>query len=145
MNLLLNELKKRVFPVIPSVIRLGVIVSAAIVAAVVSVQAASVSFSDNFTPAASPEWNNYAGNWTASNGQYYAQVPNNAPSTYTGLPYELTNFSLTVTVNNLGDSGTSARTSPVAGLIVSKVFPETLSTHLLSIRILVSRIPPRVN
>lgn len=67
--------------------------------------AATVSFSDSFTPTASPLWNNYAGNWTASNGQYYAQTPNNNPSTYSGLPYELTNYTLTVTVNNLGDGG----------------------------------------
>ena len=64
--------------------------------------AATITFTDNFTPSASPLWNNFAGNWTASGGMYFAQIPNNNPPTFTGLPYDLTDLTLSVTVNNLG-------------------------------------------
>ncbi|MDQ2842493.1 MAG: hypothetical protein M3Y72_15890 [Acidobacteriota bacterium] len=73
-------------------------------AAALPASAATVSFSDNFTPSPSPLWNNYAGNWTDTSGQYYAQAPNNNPSTYSGLPYQVTDYTLTVTLNNLGDA-----------------------------------------
>jgi hypothetical protein len=65
--------------------------------------ASTVSFSDNFTPTASSQWNDYAGNWTTSSGTYYAQTANNDPYTITALPYDVTNYSLTVTVNDEGD------------------------------------------
>jgi len=67
--------------------------------------AGTITFTDNFTPSASPLWNNLAGNWATSGGTYFAQVPNNNPLTFTGLPFDLTNFTVTVTVNNLGDGG----------------------------------------
>jgi hypothetical protein len=56
-----------------------------------------IVFGDNFAKGPSPLWNNYDGLWTANGGQYYAQVPNYEPLTYTGLPFVLTNFTLTVT------------------------------------------------
>jgi len=58
------------------------------------------TFTDNFSPP-SPLWSNSVGNWTASNGNYFAQSPNNNPVTYSGLPYVFTNSNLvlTVTVN----------------------------------------------
>ena len=67
--------------------------------------ATPVSFTDTFTPAASAQWNNYTGNWTATGGQYAAQVPNNNPLAVSQLPYDVTDASVTVTVNNLGDGG----------------------------------------
>lgn len=71
-------------------------------------RAASLSFSDDFTPVASPLWSDSSGNWTASNGDYYAQVPNNNPMADTSLPFDFTNnLQLTVTVNALGDAGIS--------------------------------------
>lgn len=100
-----NTFKKAAFSSFASAARLGAIISAVFLASGLSSKAATVSFTDNFTPSASPLWNNYAGNWATSNGQYYAQQPNNSPSTFTGLPYELTNYTLTVTINNLGDAG----------------------------------------
>ena len=63
-----------------------------------------VTFTDNFTPAASELWNSYSGNWSASAGQYSAQVPNDAPLTFTGLPFVLTDYTLTVTTV-IGDGG----------------------------------------
>jgi hypothetical protein len=74
-------------------------------AALLAQQPASrIIFTDNFTPGPSPLWNNYAGLWTASGGQYHAQVPNNTPLTYTGLPFILADYTLTVTMVD-GDGG----------------------------------------
>jgi hypothetical protein len=66
-----------------------------------------VKFSDTFSSGPSPLWNNFAGNWIAANGQYTysAQIPNNNPLTYTGLPFDLESFALSVTVNLLADCG----------------------------------------
>lgn len=69
---------------------------------------AVISFGDNFTPNASPLWNNAAGNWTASNGAYFAQSPYPTvpgPGTYSGLPYDLSDLTVTVNVNNTADGG----------------------------------------
>ncbi len=52
--------------------------------------ALAVSFHDDFTPSPSPLWNNYSGNWTASGGMYYPQVPNNNPYAISSLPFDVT-------------------------------------------------------
>ena len=65
----------------------------------------AVTFSDGFVPAPSSLWNNYAGNWTAVDGQYYAQNANNNPLTSTQLPFVMGDFTATVTVDNLTDGG----------------------------------------
>jgi len=67
-------------------------------------QPTRILFTDNFTPGPSALWNNYAGQWTAAGGQYYAQVPTDSPLTYTGLPFVFTDFTLTVTTI-AGDGG----------------------------------------
>jgi hypothetical protein len=67
--------------------------------------AAAITFADNFTPAPSPLWNNYSGNWRASAGTYFAQAPNNNPLTFSGLPFELTDFTVSVTIHSVGDGG----------------------------------------
>jgi hypothetical protein len=71
-----------------------------------TVDAATLTYTDNFSPA-SPLWSNSIGNWTSSGGQYNAQAPSNSPETYSGLPFDFanSNFSLTVTVNGLRDGG----------------------------------------
>jgi len=66
---------------------------------------AGVVFSDNFNAGASPLWGNELGNWTASGGDYFAQSPNNNPPTYSSLPFNLTNFTFDVDINNVGDGG----------------------------------------
>jgi hypothetical protein len=71
--------------------------------------AGAVSFSDNFTPSPSPLWGNNTGNWTASSGDYFAQVPNNNPGAVTLLPFDLTDYTLTTTVNAVGDGGIVVR------------------------------------
>jgi hypothetical protein len=64
-----------------------------------------VLFSDNFTNGASTQWGNEVGNWTSASGVYYSSAPNNAPPTYTSLPYALTDFAFTVTINQISDGG----------------------------------------
>ena len=74
----------------------------------VPASAATISFTDNFSPPSSL-WSNSTGNWTASGGQYVAQQPNNNPGATTVLPFDLTSYTLTVTVNGLGDGGIVVR------------------------------------
>ena len=69
-----------------------------------------VNFSDHFNPP-SLLWNNISGNWTASGGDYHAQQPNNNPFAVTWLPYDLTDFTITVHVNALADGGILLRGS----------------------------------
>jgi hypothetical protein len=73
-----------------------------------------VIFTDNFNPP-SPLWNNASGGWTATNSDYFAQHPNNNPFAATWLPFDLTDFTLTVHVNNLADGGILLRGSGQAG------------------------------
>lgn len=73
-----------------------------------------VNFSDDFSPP-SALWNNASGNWTASGGDYYAQQPNNNPFAVTWLPYDLTDFTITVHVNALADGGILLRGSGLGG------------------------------
>ena len=74
----------------------------------VTASASPVTFTDNFSPPSSL-WSNTTGNWTASGGQYFAQQPNNNPAAVTLLPFDLTGYTLTVTVNGLGDGGIVVR------------------------------------
>ena len=69
-----------------------------------SASAGTINFSDSFNPPSS-QWNNYSGNWTASGGQYYATQASNTPSAVTQLPFNLSDFTVTVTANNLTDGG----------------------------------------
>jgi hypothetical protein len=66
---------------------------------------AQVIFSDNFNSGASAQWGNELGGWFAAGGVYDAAAPNNSPATYTLLPDILTDFSVTVTINNIKDGG----------------------------------------
>jgi hypothetical protein len=81
---------------------LGLLISANVAA-----YAATLTFTDDFSPQASILWSNSTGNWTSSGGRYFAQAPSNNPETYTGLPFDFanSNFSLTVTINALRDEG----------------------------------------
>jgi len=69
---------------------------------------ADVTFTDTFSPP-SVLWSNSSGNWTATSGDYFAQVPNNNPGANTLLPFDLTSYTLTTTVNGLGDGGIVVR------------------------------------
>ena len=65
---------------------------------------ATITFIDTFATRPSPLWNNLNGNWAASDGKYYAQTPNDSPLTYTGLPFDIADYRLTVTTV-VGDGG----------------------------------------
>lgn len=62
-------------------------------------------FTDNFNVGASPDWNNLRGDWIATNGVYYAQVPSNNPLTYTAIPFNLADCSIDVDINAVADGG----------------------------------------
>jgi hypothetical protein len=72
---------------------------------------ACFNFVDTFSPPSSL-WSNLRGGWTASNGEYYASVPSNNPTTHTTLPYDFRDFTLTVTAHHLADGGVWMRTDP---------------------------------
>jgi hypothetical protein len=76
---------------------------------------AQVNFTDNFNSGASPLWGNQAGLWAASSGVYFAQQPSNSPTTYTSLPYMLTDFRADVDINGLQDGGLWLRSSITDG------------------------------
>jgi hypothetical protein len=80
----------------------------ALLASVTSAWAGGVTFTDSFSPP-SALWSNSSGNWTATSGDYFAQVPNNNPGADTLLPFDLTSYTLTTTVNGLGDGGIVVR------------------------------------
>jgi hypothetical protein len=62
-------------------------------------------FTDNFASGPSPLWSNLRGDWVATNGGYFAALPNNNPVTYSAVPFTLADFTLFVDINNVGDGG----------------------------------------
>src|SRR5580658_1935334 len=78
--------------------------------ALTSAWADTVNFTDNFSPPSSL-WNNSTGDWTASEVDYYATVPANQTHAETDLPFNVQDYTLTVTVNSLGDSSIFVRTN----------------------------------
>ncbi|MBI5691226.1 MAG: PEP-CTERM sorting domain-containing protein [Verrucomicrobia bacterium] len=72
---------------------------------------AQVIFTDDFTAGAAPAWGNEVGGWTATGGVYAPTSPNNNPATYSGLPWLLTDFSVSVTIQGLSDGGIWLRSS----------------------------------
>lgn len=66
---------------------------------------AAVIFSDDFNSGASASWSNSSGAWTASGGTYRPTIPRNDPTTYTGLPFQVTDFTISVDSIATGDSG----------------------------------------
>lgn len=72
---------------------------------------AQLIFSDTFAEGPSGLWGNELGGWVAPAGVYFPTAPGNLPPTYTSLPFVLTDFSVTVTVNQLSDGGIWLRSS----------------------------------
>ena len=70
-----------------------------------SVSHAAIVFTDDFTTGASPLWGNESGGWFSSGGAYDAQFPNNAPITYSSLPFDLQDFSIELDITNVQDGG----------------------------------------
>jgi len=88
-------------------LRLGAVAAVAIAATLSAAGQASanLSFSDNFDTGASPAWNNAVGNWNATGGVYGPASPGNYPPTYSGLPFTLTDFTVSVENKFEDDSG----------------------------------------
>ena len=83
---------------------------------VCGVARAQVTFTDNFNAGASPLWGNQSGSWTATGGVYFAQLPSNSPTTYTSLPFSLTDFAADVDITNVQDGGLWLRSSIAGGV-----------------------------
>lgn len=64
---------------------------------------AALLFEDDFDSGPSPLWGNEFGSWGASGGVYDASFP--YPLTYSSLPFDLTDFSIQVDINDIGDGG----------------------------------------
>ena len=97
---------------------LGLIASTILSVATTFARADTV-FSDDFNSgAASPAWGNTLGNWTAADGVYRAQQPNNFPNAHSFVSTfpSLTDFSVTVDVNAARDGGVWLRASDVPGV-----------------------------
>ncbi len=71
----------------------------------------STIFYDNFDSGASSLWGNEVGSWSASGGAYGATSPSSDPLATSTLPFDLTDFSLDVDVNQVGDGGIWLRSS----------------------------------
>jgi len=92
--------------------RLIIAAASLLLATAAPAAASSISFSDSFTGAASAQWSNQGnagdplgGKWTSTNGVYYATLPSNSPTTYSLLPYDLTDFDFFVDMNSASDGG----------------------------------------
>jgi hypothetical protein len=70
-----------------------------------SVAGQTIIFSDNFNSGPSPLWNNLRGDWVGSNGVYFAELPSNSPLTYSAVPFTLTDCSVDLDINGVGDGG----------------------------------------
>jgi hypothetical protein len=95
-------------------VRFGVILVACLTLVLADsdgVKASMVIFSDDFDNGASPLWQNEQGNWFAEGGVYGATEPSTNPLTYSSLPFQLTSFSVEVSINDIGDGGIWLRSS----------------------------------
>src|SRR6266567_122783 len=93
-------------------------VIAAIVLGAALFSRAAVVFSDNFDSGASSLWGNESGSWSVSGGVYAATAPNNVPSAFSSLPFNLTNFFVDVDINGVTDGGIWLRSAPAPGTAV---------------------------
>ncbi len=68
------------------------------------ISAAAWIFEDNFDNGVSPLWGNEVGAWSVNNGHYDASsIIFFGPLTYSSLPFNLTDFSVEVKVDRIGD------------------------------------------
>jgi hypothetical protein len=69
-------------------------------------------FTDDFSSAASAQWGDEAGSWyVTASGAYDSTYPNNSPCTYSSLPYDLTDFTISLSVNDVTDGGVWLRST----------------------------------
>lgn len=96
----------------------------AVLCLVTTTHAASV-FNDDFDTGASGLWGNEVGNWSDAGGVYRATAPHNLPAAYSSLPFDLSDFTVSVDINNVDDGGiwlrsqhTGAGQSGVEGVLL---------------------------
>jgi hypothetical protein len=97
----------------------AVLVAFLTLSATTTAHADTVFFDDfNSVSGASLAWSNTSGNWTAADGVYRAQQPNNFPNAHSFVSTfpSLTDFSVTVDVNAARDGGVWLRASDVPGV-----------------------------
>ena len=77
-------------------------------------------FNDNFDTGASPLWGNESGSWSDSSGVYRASVPDNFPNAHSSLPFNLTDFSVELNINDVADGGVWLRSEAAAGTTIGR-------------------------
>jgi hypothetical protein len=84
------------------------------------ISAAAWIFEDNFDNGVSPLWGNEVGSWSVNNGHYDASsIIFFGPLTYSSLPFNLTDFSVELKVDRIGDGGIWLRSSdPQNGVLL---------------------------
>ncbi len=73
---------------------------------------AGVIFSDNFDTGASVQWGNEFGSWGDVGGVYSAGSGSNFPNSHSSLPFNLTDFTIEVDINDVEDGGIWLRSAP---------------------------------
>jgi hypothetical protein len=64
-----------------------------------------VSFRDEFTTGAAPQWGNERGSWIAGDGVYHARQASGRPLAHTMLPYDVGDGAIELDVNGACDGG----------------------------------------
>jgi hypothetical protein len=87
--------------------RRAILLAATLLLAASAPLRAAPHFCDKFKTVNDPAWSNQDGAWAIAKHKYYATKPSNDPLTYTDLVNypSLTDFTLTVTVNDVFDGG----------------------------------------
>lgn len=83
-------------------------------------QAHADIFVDNFDSGASALWGNNAGAWSDAGGVYRATIPNNSPNSHSALPFQLTDFSIELDINNVADGGVWLRSAEAPGTSIGR-------------------------
>jgi hypothetical protein len=79
--------------------------------------ALGATFTDNFNAGASPLWQNEVGSWVASGGVYSATEASNFPNAHSSLPFNLTDFAVSVDVIDTIDGGIWLRGANAPGAV----------------------------
>lgn len=93
----------------------SLLLSAGVILLASSVTQAGIIFEDDFDSGASPLWGNDFGSWTDAGGVYSATVPDNFPSAYSSLPFDVDDFTFEFDVNDVFDGGVWLRSREASG------------------------------
>lgn len=70
---------------------------------------------DNFDSGANALWNNDSGGWIDTGGVYRASAPDNSPNAHSSLPFQLTDFTMELDINDVADGGVWLRSAAAPG------------------------------